>query len=51
MLLESLRHLMVYVKDISESKRFYQQILDFLGYPLAHESDSYCMWNPNGGGP
>ena len=48
--LGSLRHLMVYVKDISESKGFYQQILDFLGYSLAHESDSYCMWNPSGRG-
>lgn len=50
MLLGSLRHLMVYVKDVPESRRFYQQILGFLGYSLAHESDNYCMWNPSGSG-
>ena len=48
--LGSFRHLMLYVKNISLSREFYQQIMGFLGYSLAHESDSYCMWNPNIGG-
>jgi len=44
------RHLMVNVVDFEDSKRFYDRILGFLGYTLAHGSDTYAMWNPDRGG-
>jgi glyoxylase I family protein len=46
----SFRHLMIYVSDFQSSKAFYQEILGFLNYELAHGSDSYSVWNPTQGG-
>lgn len=46
-MLGQFRHLMVYVTDIHRSREFYNQVLDFFGYSMGHESDTYCMWNPN----
>ena len=50
MSLGSFRHLMVYVSEFSRSKEFYDAILGFMGYTLAHGSETYGMWNPTQGG-
>lgn len=46
----SFRHLMIFVSDFQESKAFYDSVLGFSGYTLAHGSDTYCRWNPTQGG-
>jgi len=47
MSLGSFRHFMVYVSDFPRSKEFYDAVLDFMGYTLAHSSETYGMWNPS----
>ena len=49
-MLGTLRHLMVYVSDLTRSRSFYDAVLGHLGYTVAHGSDSYAMWVPDGGG-
>ncbi|NKB69850.1 MAG: bleomycin resistance protein [Candidatus Latescibacteria bacterium] len=49
MALGDLRHLMLYVKDIEASRPFYQAVLGYMGYGLAHGSENYAMWVPQGG--
>jgi|GEM_PF-4230167 catechol 2,3-dioxygenase-like lactoylglutathione lyase family enzyme len=40
------RHLMVYVSDFRVSREFYDHVLGFAGYSVGHETDVYCMWDP-----
>ena len=50
MALGSFRHLMINVGELAVSRDFYEQVLGFLNYKRAHESSTYCMWNPVSGG-